>query len=369
MRILLTTDTVGGVWNHSVTLAGALSGAGAQVLLAALGEARDPRLGPFPDGVEYVSRPYRLEWMPEAADDLPLAAAWLRELAEVWQADVVHLNQMAYAAYGFPAPVLIAVHSDVLSWFEQVQGAPAPGSWNDYARWVRDGLLAADAVVAPTLAQARQVARLYDVPVPLVVHNGVEVPELPEPDAGDDFLVLTVGRLWDSAKGCDVLDQAAGLVPDLEVHALGESESVDGAVYRPLHLRAHGRAQPRETGEWMSRAAVYVAASRYEPFGLAPLEAALHGCALLLSDLPSFRELWDGCAEFVPAGDPVALASALRELRGDRARVARLAEAARRRAIRRYGAERMANEYLALYRDLADSPEEARVRALALAAP
>ena len=39
----------------------------------------------------------------------------------------------------------------------------------------------------------------------------------------------------------------------------------------------------------------------YEPFGLAVLEAAQAGCALVLSDIPTFRELWDGAALFVAA--------------------------------------------------------------------
>ena len=46
--------------------------------------------------------------------------------------------------------------------------------------------------------------------------------------------------------------------------------------------------------------------ARYEPFGLAVLEAAQAGCALVLSDIPTFRELWNGAAQFVPPGDDAA---------------------------------------------------------------
>jgi glycogen(starch) synthase len=95
-----------------------------------------------------------------------------------------------------------------------------------------------------------------------------------------------------------------------------------------------------------------VAPSRYEPFGLAPLEAALHGCALVLSDIGTFRELWDGCAEFFPSGDARALAQAIRRLSGDAQRRERLARAARTRALRRYTAGRMAAEYIELYHEM-----------------
>jgi glycosyltransferase involved in cell wall biosynthesis len=55
----------------------------------------------------------------------------------------------------------------------------------------------------------------------------------------------------------------------------------------------------REVAERLAERPVFVSASRYEPFGLAVLEAARAGCALLLSDIPTFRELWAGAAAFV----------------------------------------------------------------------
>jgi glycosyltransferase involved in cell wall biosynthesis len=354
MKILLSTDTLGGVWDHTVTLARELDAAGHEVLVAAIGEVRDERLAHLSAGVQVASRSYRLEWMSGAEADVPAAAAWLRGLASVWGADVVHLNQMAYAAFGFPAPVLAAVHSDVLSWWTHVLGTEAPmPEWARYAAWVRDGLRAADAVAAPTAYQAALLARHYGVEGASVVHNGVELaPGEPEPRTA--FSALSVGRLWDRGKGVDVLDEAAGLLgPDFPaIHALGESTAPHGERFEPRHLRAPGRVERAEVDAWMRRASVYVATSRYEPFGLAPLEAALHGCALVLSDVGTFRELWDGCAEFVPVGDAPALAAVLRALRDDPARVARLAAGARKRALRRYTSGRMAGEYIDLYRRL-----------------
>lgn len=63
MKILLTTDTVGGVWDHTVTLARELDAAGHEVLVAVIGEPRDERLAALPAGVQVVWRAYRLEWM------------------------------------------------------------------------------------------------------------------------------------------------------------------------------------------------------------------------------------------------------------------------------------------------------------------
>lgn len=357
LRVFLSTDTVGGVWDHTVTLARELHGAGHPVLVAVLGEPRDERLAHLPVGVEVTWRPYRLEWMQDAAEDVAAAGAWLRRTADLWQADVVHLNQMAYAVEPFAAPVLVAVHSDVLSWFSETLGQDAPAEFAAYERWVRGGLAAADAVVTPTAYQSALVLRHFGRGADRVIHNGVAAPA-GEPPARSGTLVVSAGRAWDEAKGAHVLDEAAGILRALAgdsapaVHLLGETAGPGGDRFDARHLRAHGRVERAEVDAWLGRASVYVAASSYEPFGLAPLEAALHGCALVLSDIGSFRELWKGCAVFFPPGDAEALANAILQLRHDPVRCAQLAEGGRTRALRRYTAGRMADDYLSVYRGM-----------------
>jgi glycogen synthase len=371
MKILLTTDTVGGVWDHTVTLARELDAAGHEVLVAVIGEPRDERLAALPAGVQVVWRAYRLEWMQDCADDVQAAGEWLAGLAEVWSADVVHLNQVAYAARRFPAPVLVAVHSDVLSWWPHVHGREAPADdWRAYGQWLRDGLHAADAVVTLTAYQAGLVHRYYGVQATRVIHNGVAF-EGGEPAERAEPLALSVGRLWDRGKGVDLLDEAAGLLgaDAPPIHVVGETTAPHGEVCTVRNVTAHGRVERAQVDAWMRRASLYVAPSRYEPFGLAPLEAALHGCALVLSDIGTFRELWDGCAEFFPSGDARALAQAIRRLSGDPQRRERLAKAARTRAARRYTARRMAADYIELYQQMMRSrvptPRQARMEAVA----
>jgi glycosyltransferase involved in cell wall biosynthesis len=112
-----------------------------------------------------------------------------------------------------------------------------------------------------------------------------------------------------------------------------------------------GRLGPGELARHMGEAAVFVSPARYEPFGLAVLEAALSGCALVLGDIATFRELWDGAAEFVEPDDADAIAAALERLLDDPAAAASAGAAARRRALG-YGLAPMGRAYLDLYREL-----------------
>src|SRR5205085_3453294 len=110
-----------------------------------------------------------------------------------------------------------------------------------------------------------------------------------------------------------------------------------------------GRLDDSAMAVAFAAAAIYALPARYEPFGLSVLEAATHGCALVLGDIDSLRESWSGAAVFVPPDDRPALAAALRRLIDDAGLRERLGEAARGRS-REFSTAAMGDRYRALYR-------------------
>src|SRR4029079_5731555 len=104
-----------------------------------------------------------------------------------------------------------------------------------------------------------------------------------------------------------------------------------------------------------SRAAIYAATSRYEPFGLAPLEAAFSRCAIVANDIPSFREIWGETVCYFRPNDPLDLQAQLESLQSNRELRLTYANLAYNRARVRYTAERMVDDYLNLYTSLVKS--------------
>jgi glycogen synthase len=352
MRLLLTADTAGGVWDYAATLTRGMVAEGHTVLVAAVGDTTSGRLADLPPGVAVEARDERLEWAGATAGELTRTAEWIRDLADSWGADVVHLNQLVYTGLvRLPAPSVVAVHSDVVSWFAEVEGRSAPSELSAYRAGVTRGLRRADVRVAPSYYQSDLTARHYGVPVDRVIHNAARVPRA-VPTTRSDFSLLTVGRAWDRAKGIAILDAALELLGEAAPAALlvGQLEGPRGERTEPRRLTSSGAVPRAQVEREMERATLYVAPSLYEPFGLAPLEAALHGCALLLSDIGSFRELWDGCAAFFEPGSAPALAAAIEQLAGSPETTARLAAAARERACSRFSVERFTEDHLELYR-------------------
>jgi glycosyltransferase involved in cell wall biosynthesis len=110
-----------------------------------------------------------------------------------------------------------------------------------------------------------------------------------------------------------------------------------------------GELSEGEMRELLSRAAIYIATSKYEPFGLAPLEAALSRCAIVANDTPSFREIWGDAAYYFRSNDAESLRRTLALLHHDRELRLTYANLAYERARRRYTADRMVGEYVQLY--------------------
>lgn len=355
MKIFLSTDPLGGVWDYTRVLSEELLSRGHEVLLAVVGRPTERQRAGLPAGVRVEARSFRLEWMTGAGEEVAAGGAWLAETARGWGADVAHLNQMAYSVQDFGAPTLVVVHSDALSWIAEVRGEEAPAEWAEYTTLVGRGIAAADVLVAPTRYQSRLTERHFGRAADRVIHNGVRPPPLP-PRSRPVPLLLSVGRAWDEAKGMRTLDDAIGMLGDRApaAHLLGEQVGPDGQRFTPRHLVGHGAVERVEVDRWMATATTYVGASRYEPFGLAPLEAALHGCALLLADIGSFRELWGDCAELFRPGDAAALAERIASLHDGSGRWRETAAACREHALRRYTAERFAAAYLDLYHEMSN---------------
>lgn len=351
LRVLMTADTVGGVWTYALELAGALADLEVDVVLATMGEPVSPaqaREVAALASVQLVESRYALEWMPDPWRDVDAAGDWLLSLAE--GCDLVHLNGYAHAALPFRAPVISVAHSCVVTWFRAVRGGEAPAEWDEYRRRVARGLAAADEIVGPTGAILRAILGAHGIAAPgRVIANGRAAgawhPATKEP------FVLAAGRLWDEAKGLPELAAAAPRIP-WPVRVAGPVGAQPVTGVDPL-----GVLPAAALAAWASRAAIYALPARYEPFGLSFVEAALAGCALVAGDLPTLREIWGDTAVYVAPGDPDALIAALQQLIDDPPRRRGLAAAARARALQLTPA-RMARAYRGLYDELCSRPQE-----------
>jgi len=368
------------------------------------------------EGLSLVETALPLDWLSARPEPIEQAARDLAELARQERVDLVHCNMPTLAgAAAFPAPLVAVTHGCVATWWQAARDGPLPPTFEWHKRMMARGLSAADAVVAPSAAYAEMIRRTYALPAaPLVVHNGRRARGVDGGDAADAggdaaaertatvldaeaappgeraivagspaagrgsdaansalpwsgaarsasvapgaeplHAALTVGRLWDPVKQAALLDRvAAGL--SLPFLAAGACTGPHGEHFAPAHLQALGQVDGAALGALLARRPMFVSAATFEPFGLAVLEAAQAGCALVLSDIASFRELWDGAAIFVPPGEAGAFAAAIERIAAEPALRAELGAAAAARAAR-YTPEASGAAMMRLYAEVHDS--------------
>ena len=174
------------------------------------------------------------------------------------------------------------------------------------------------------------------------------------PDQGS--LLFSAGRLSDQ-KAQDVVIKALAMLPGMRLIVAGGGPNA--AAYMALAReagvadRTHllGYVSRDDVGDLLAAADVFVFPSRWETFGLAPMEAAMTGVPVVASNLAVLQEVLnvDGqpCATFVTGEDPAHWAQAIAAV--TRSADSRSCATARAPLLRaKYGHDRMLDAYVRL---------------------
>ena len=367
VHILVTTDTLSGVWTYTRELVTGLIGRGARVTLVSFGEIPLPQQTTWMDNLpelDYRPTAFRLDWMQYAEQDLRDSSSYLTDLARELRPDLLHLNQMCYGNLPVAVPRVVVAHRDFITWWSAVHAnQPESREWVSWYRSViRRGLAQASAVIAPTAWMLDSICEWYTQPgYCKVIHPGRN-PLLFNPYVNKEDSVLAVGRMADAGQQLSLLTQNSHPVPvcivgnEAPAQALRVPIRADVKVATAtLSVALKGPQTDSQMRVLYSRASMFALTSRYEPFGMAAVEAALSRCAIVANDIPSLREVWEDAAVYFRTNDAESLAEAVQRLSTHRDLCRGYANRAYQRARERFSAKRMVDEYLQLYGELVGS--------------
>lgn len=189
-----------------------------------------------------------------------------------------------------------------------------------------------------------------------------EEPDPPVP--GDAPFVLFIGQLK-IRKGYDLLARAMPAVraacPTVRFVFVGQNPAgaaelaaICAANGTSDALLALGPVSEAAKVRLLRRAACLVYPTRYESFGLPPLEAMVAGCPVVSTDIPVISEMIQNGVNglLAPPEDPAGLAAAIIRLLTDSALRARLIAAGQTTAATRYAAPQLVTALEAVYREL-----------------
>jgi glycogen synthase len=301
--------------------------------------------------------------MQEGVQDFPAAQDYLCAVVRDTRPDFLHLNQLSFGALPVPTPRVVVAHGDVVTWWLSIHGhEPAESAW---LKWYREtivaGLKRAEAVVTTSRWMEKMLRSAYgnnnDFEGYIIAPG--RNPIYFNPFVTKEESVLAIGRLWDTGKQVALLTQHTHALPvcivgaDNPIPAPWVPIRADVRVSTGEHeISVKGAQTESQLRSLYSKSTIFAATSRYEPTGLASIEAAFSRCALVANDTEVYRELWGDAALYFEQNDAESLSEVLAQLEADRDLTRLYGTRAYNRARERFTARRMVDDYLRLYRRL-----------------
>ncbi len=338
-RVLLTVDPQSASWIYVAGVARALARRDHAVLVVSFGREPSPtrRAEMELDGVRLLHVPLDGVFTEPAFVDRAKGA--LVAAAREWKPTVVQVDRCVFGDLDLDVPKVLSIACDRTVRVSRGRG-PA-----------RKGILGADALVSPTRTLAEEIARRFEYRRPIaIIPPGSELGDRPvsvQATRRTRTGLAFYGRTDEKVDGFDLFLEIARKLPaDLQVRIGGEG------IRPPLPgiLSDLGSLGPEGRASLFSRSEIAVLPSRDDPFGVVAAEAALSGCALVLTATSTYRETWSGAAILVKPGDAGALWEAVRALLEDARRREECARHCRARALSIFAASRMVEEHLDVHR-------------------
>lgn len=358
MRILITADPIGSVWTFARELSLGLLNKDCAVALVSLG--RIPKSAQMEWAADQVSRwgsRFRfaacdapLEWMENNGRAMAEAEPMVLRVAREFDAELVLSSQFCFGALDCILPRVVVAHSDGLSWTQARGHEPlAESAWlMRYRSLVAEGLRNAAGVTAPTQWILETLGARFELPrQTCVIANGRTIPKTRVHFERNMQAVTTVSHLWDEGANLKMLAQVEMQMPLLVASETGHESSQRSEEYGNAVLL--GALDEERRLALYQQSSIYICTSEYESFGLAPLEAALCGCAVLARDIPPLREAWGDAALYFDSAE--SLSGLLAILAADRRLLNRTCTRARRRA-EQFTARQMVNGYVDLFQGI-----------------
>ena len=266
--------------------------------------------------------------------------SWRRVRAALSHVDVVNVHEpfiplVGWAGLFYPRPTIATFHADPPQWARRIyRTVPLVGRHMRRMELTAVSRTAADAIPADwgdleIIPNAIDVAS-YDISVARI-RSRVAFLGRDEPRKGLDVLL----DAWPDVRSAH---------PDAELVVMGADRGIP-----PPGVTYLGPVTGREKRRVLASSSIYVAPNTGgESFGIVVVEGMAAGCAVVASELESFREVLGDSGRLVPVGDPAALAEAISALLADPENARRLGVSARKRSSR-FDWSQVVERYLEVY--------------------
>ena len=356
-RLLMTTDVKSEVWDYSLTLSKALlKHINAEILIISMGgKPTDSQKKQLEDlNIEFQFTDFSPDFLAdnEINPDISEIKTTFERSIKSFDPHIVHLNH-GYPDLNFDKPCILACHANILNkkiWNDSINRySPLYQNLLNYKQIINKSLNNADIVIAPSRFFAENLIKTFDFIKGIkIIYNGIDYK--PHSCVKESPTLVTFGNMSDSSKHINLLLNMAYRLPDnIKIKIIGDSQ-LDRKL--PKNVEFLTNLSNFERWEVYKNSSIYLALSNYESNGLASIQAAYSGCAILANDIPSCKELWGDCAYIFDRDDANSLMRCINNLVENPNLLEITSRNCQAKALSVFNSKRMAYEYINLYKNI-----------------
>lgn len=356
MKLLITTDTATEVWQYTTELCNSFQNENIEIILLSMGpapsEEQSKGITEF-ENVYFKHFECKLEWMDQAWEDVDKSIAWIEEMIELNNPDVLHFNHFSPVNHFWNKPVVLTAHSSLSSWWNKIKKTALPERLELYDQMVEKAINNANVVVTTTKAKLRELEAFHGkIPNYLIIKNSFTSYDQEHQKSANETMIFSCARLLDESKNIRLLIEAAKNI-NAKIYIAGDNCQTLGQAE---NLNFLGNLSKKEISKYYQKCSVFVLPVKYDAYGYSFLEAASQKCALVGGDIETLNEIWGESMFYVQPDDAQKLAEICNLLISDKDKLNEMANKANE-TFKEMMKSNNSRQYLDIYKELIEINE------------
>ncbi len=268
----------------------------------------------------------------------------LEQVLKDFRPHIVHLNHILCSSVIQNYPALLYTQGNIFSLFKNQKSSSQ--NFFETIDIMKDALNNSQAIVMPSMHSAYNLVKSFDIKNKIrVIYNGLSI--LPKEEIHLNSDIIVDAYMLKKHQDISLLNKIASKLPDnINIKVLDNDKIF--SQNRKIKSITYKNNEDIETA--YNDSSIYLSLTGSESFNM--IKAAYLNCALIVNNTPVMKEMWGDCACLFQKSNPNSLLRSINNLIENKEKLKQSIQNCHVKALSVYNSQRMAQEYLNLYKNI-----------------
>ncbi len=257
---------------------------------------------------------------------------------------IVHLNHILCSSVIEDYPALLYTQGNIFSLFKNQNSSSQ--NFFETIDIMKDALNNSQAIVMPSMHSAYNLVKSFDIKNKIrVIYNGLSI--MPEENLHLNSDIIVDAYMLKKHQDISLLNKISSKLPDnVNIKVLDNNKVF--SQNKKIKSITYKNSEDIETA--YGNSSIYLSLTGSESFNM--IKAAYLNCALVVNNTPIMKEMWGDCACLFQKSNPNSLLRSINNLIENKEKLKQNIQNCHAKALSVYNSQRMAQEYLNLYKNI-----------------